>query len=132
MTQINGYEINNGSEAELRFPPLCFQIKTECFKPIFDGLPYDYVIRNKKKQFKTVQIKQAYYKKGNKTKTLIVDIRKGNGNSKVCYDSGDFDLLAVYDKYQNQWWFIQWAKIKKMRELRINHDKWNQFKVLTT
>ncbi len=129
MLLNNKFTISNGELAQIKFQEFCLKNGWECAEPLSSNLPYDFVVRNEKGKFQTIQVKQAYQKR--KTKAILANVCKsGKSNSSTPYIKGDFDILAVYNKFNDAWYMIpykQVSHIKRSISFTKKDNKWNSF-----
>lgn len=122
--------IDLGSLTEARAIAKLLECGWEVAEPRHLCQVYDLVIRHpSKKEWKTVQIKTAYWHRG-KYRVVAVRacnpgrIRRGERN----YKDGDFDIMLAVDG--QDFYLIPWSVVKTHKStMMVSSDKYNKYKI---
>jgi len=113
---MSGKTMDKCMEAESAFVMFAVKRRWEVAKPIHHAQGHDYIIRRDNSlPWETVQVKAAYGgRNGGRKPTREVSIRRCNEKGSRPYESGDFDLLFVYDGV-NCCWMFPWDYVRKVK-----------------
>ena len=94
-----------GTLAEAGFVFLSLLNGLSVWKPIEPQLKFDFVVERAAKQFK-VQVKCAWREGAVHRVGLTKQRRSARGTTRKSYSKGDFDILAVFNVEEREFWFF--------------------------